>query len=283
MKSNAYLIQALLIGLWWVGLFASEDFFAAFQFSNIDKTSFQSFFLPDITIIGGLSIYRAYKDSKACEFIILGGFAFATLYCINASFLTGSGYLPTLIMILGLCYNMFLVKTDSFFKTAQTNSTFLNATKTILQIICVWSITLGIIPFIITKAFPQSLNTNITIQILALFIFLISSSLGVWSAISLVKNGKGTPLPLDQTQQLVTQGPYQYIRNPMAVAGLLQGVAVSLYLGSLPVFLYTVLGALLWQYVVRPSEEKDMLDRFGSSYSEYKSKVRCWWPDRGSL
>ena len=74
----------------------------------------------------------------------------------------------------------------------------------------------------------------------------------------MVRDGKGTPLPLDQTNKLVVKGPYRYVRNPMAIAGLGQGIAVSVLLGSIHIFVYTLVGAILWQVVVRPMEERNM-------------------------
>ena len=49
---------------------------------------------------------------------------------------------------------------------------------------------------------------------------------------------------------------YPYVRNPMAVAGLGQGVAVALILTSMEVALYCIVGMLIWNYFVRPVEEK---------------------------
>jgi protein-S-isoprenylcysteine O-methyltransferase Ste14 len=94
----------------------------------------------------------------------------------------------------------------------------------------------------------------------------------------MVKEGKGTPLPIDQTQKLVTNGPYRFVRTPMAVAGIGQGISISIIVGSIHIFFYSMLGAVLWHFVVKPLEEKDMEKRFGKDYSEYKQNVGCWIP-----
>ncbi|MCB0540816.1 MAG: hypothetical protein KDE33_25100 [Bacteroidetes bacterium] len=109
MKGTAYLIQATLISLWWIGLLINQNFYNAFQFPEIGDDAFNSFMLPDLIIVAFLSIVRAYKKKKELDYIILGGFGFATLYCINATILTSGGYLSTTVMILGLCYNLFLI------------------------------------------------------------------------------------------------------------------------------------------------------------------------------
>ena len=90
--------------------------------------------------------------------------------------------------------------------------------------------------------------------------------------------GCGTPLPLDTAARLVLAGPYRYVRNPMAVGGLAQGFAVSLWLGSWLTAGYVLSGLLFWQVLVRPIEERELADRFGEPYEDYRKAVRCWWP-----
>lgn len=80
-------------------------------------------------------------------------------------------------------------------------------------------------------------------------------------------------LPLDQTNKLVVSGPYAYVCNPMAIAGIGQGIAISVIFQSIPVFAYSLLGALLWHLVVRPFEERDMSRRFGQSYLNYRLRA----------
>ncbi|MBK7872353.1 MAG: isoprenylcysteine carboxylmethyltransferase family protein [Saprospiraceae bacterium] len=94
----------------------------------------------------------------------------------------------------------------------------------------------------------------------------------------MVKNGNGTPLPIDQTTKLVLTGPYRYVRNPMAIAGVGQGIAVSIIYASIPIFIYSLIGAILWQLVVRPIEENNLKKRFGKEYEDYKQKISCWIP-----
>ena len=79
-------------------------------------------------------------------------------------------------------------------------------------------------------------------------------------------------------RELVVAGAYRYIRNPMVVAGLAQGVAVGLLAGSIPIIIYSLLGAPVWGAIARPWEETDLEKRFGASFRDYRSKVRCWVP-----
>jgi protein-S-isoprenylcysteine O-methyltransferase Ste14 len=278
MKGTAYLLQATLILLWWLGLAISHDFYLAFQFPGITSVGFNSFFAPDIAIIALLSIIRAYKPSRDLELIILGGFAYGSFYCINASILTGGGYLASTIMILGLFYNVFLVYQGVVFKESKSSNVWVNLMKTIVQIICFWTITLVFFPWVIVQAFGVPLIPDTAHTIVGIILFVLFSTLGIRSAISMVWEGKGTPIPADQSKKLVTKGPYKYVRNPMSIAGLGQGIAVSIYLSSIPVFIYVLVGGIIWQFAVRPLEEINMRERFGPEYDEYRQKVKLWIP-----
>jgi protein-S-isoprenylcysteine O-methyltransferase Ste14 len=106
----------------------------------------------------------------------------------------------------------------------------------------------------------------------------LASALGVWSAVVMSTLGDGTPLPSAMPNRLVIAGPYRWIRNPMAVAGIVQGAAVGLILQSWLVVAYAVLGSLVWNYAVRPLEESDLEERFGEEFRHYRDTVRCWIP-----
>lgn len=279
MKEIAYLIQAVLIAAWWLGLSLSDRFFDAFQFAGIGATAFWSFFAPDILVIGVLSLVRAYRDRAALELVILGGFAYGALYCLNATLLTSSGFLATGSMMIGLCYNIFLCFNESLFRQSKSTSLVVNGLKTFIQVVCIWGLALGIIPFVLLDAFGAATIPRIGVASVAgACLFVGFSALGIGSACYMVAQGGGTPLPLDQTNQLVVAGPYKYVRNPMAIAGIGQGLSIALIFLSLPILIYALTGAVIWHLVVRPSEERNMTLRFGQPYLEYQKRVACWLP-----
>jgi protein-S-isoprenylcysteine O-methyltransferase Ste14 len=51
-------------------------------------------------------------------------------------------------------------------------------------------------------------------------------------------------------------------------------------LASVPVVIYALTGAAVWQFWVRPMEERDLLARHGEPYARYRRQVSCWWPRR---
>lgn len=278
MKETAYLLQAALISAWWVGLATSPTFFDAFQFDGIPPTAFWAFFVPDVVLIATLSAIRAYRNYPVLEYIILGAFAYASLYCGNATFLTNSGYLPTGLMFLGLGYNLFLCFHEFSFRTATSDFT-MNVAKTAIQIACIWILALVVIPYIVLDAFGTLALPKLAVSFyVGIVVFTCSSILGLSSAFFMVRDGAGTPLPLDQTNNLVVTGPYRFVRNPMAIAGIGQGIGIAIMFLSFPILVYSMLGAFVWHLVVRPFEEQDMVRRFGESYLEYRERVSCWIP-----
>ena len=282
MKETGYLLQATLIAAWWVGLSFSRTFFDAFQFDEISPVAFRAFFTPDLALIAGLSVFRAYLKVNVLEYVILGAFGYAALYCVNATFLTNSGYLSTGLMLMGLGFNVFLCFCQFLFRNS-SSSFSLNVKKTIVQIICIWALTLVVFPYVILDAFQALAFPKLGISLVfGSLVFVCCSALGLASSYFMVRDGAGTPLPLDQTNNLVVTGPYQYVRNPMAIAGIGQGIAIAIIFQSLPILIYSLLGALVWHMVVRPIEEHDMNCRFGDPYLDYQERVSCWIPKFGA-
>lgn len=152
---------------------------------------------------------------------------------------------------------------------------------TTVQIVVFWGVFLIIIPVII-NAFEDRWNLAYKFPILLVVVgfalLAVSSVIGVWSARAIANFGSGTPLPSQMAHHLVARGPYAFVRNPMAIAGIVQGVAMGLLIGSWLVVVYALIGSLLWNWLIRPHEETDLLERFGDEYRDYAKRVRCWWP-----
>ncbi len=169
-------------------------------------------------------------------------------------------------------------------RRARPASVAFNTFKTLVQSFWMWLVFLGIGPFCVWKFETHLLErgwflARFSGSFAAAIILFCASWLVAWaSAWALIRWGEGTPLPFDATRKLVVRGPYRWVRNPMACASLLQGVAVALFLGSPLVFAYVVCGASLWNLLARPWEERDMERQFGAEFRAYQRVVRCWWP-----
>lgn len=76
--------------------------------------------------------------------------------------------------------------------------------------------------------------------------------------------------------ELVADGPFAFSRNPMylSMTGLLLGIAVLV--GTAPFFLAAVAFWFTMALVFVPAEERQLTAKFGTSWSEYCSRVRRW-------
>ncbi len=165
------------------------------------------------------------------------------------------------------------------FKTAAPASNARNLLKTLGQTAIFWLVFLYLLPRgILALSTHFELPNFLAMPFLGWSAFIVFSTLGLYSGYTMSWLGKGTPLPLDCPNQLVIQGPYRWVRNPMAVAGIGQGICVGIILGSYFVILYALAGGVLWHYLVRPVEEQDLAKRFGAAYLSYQQNTKCWLP-----
>lgn len=89
-----------------------------------------------------------------------------------------------------------------------------------------------------------------------------------WVLSSLGKNVSETVLT-KPTHQLVTSGPYRWIRHPLYTTGLTLLFAVGLMAENVVLLLLAALTAILIRFVVIPPEEAALARRFGEEYGRY--------------
>lgn len=94
-----------------------------------------------------------------------------------------------------------------------------------------------------------------------------------WSIYAQFTAGRGTPVPVMATQELIVKHPYNYCRNPMALGTIVLYLGVAVLLGSISaVIIVIILSALLLVYI-RFLEEAEMDLRFGEAYQEYRKQT----------
>lgn len=167
------------------------------------------------------------------------------------------------------------------FREARPASFAWNYFKTMAQTVVMWTIFLVVGPMLISWVETQLGLPKLAGRPLpGTLMFVAGGSLGLTAGYTMARIGEGTPLPIDTARNLVIAGPYRYLRNPMAAAGTVQSLGVGVILGSPAVFAATFFSALLWDRVVRPAEETDLIERFGEPFVAYQHAVRCWIPHR---
>ncbi|HET9374058.1 MAG TPA: isoprenylcysteine carboxylmethyltransferase family protein [Chthoniobacterales bacterium] len=87
-----------------------------------------------------------------------------------------------------------------------------------------------------------------------------------WSQTVAVKKG----------HELVTSGPYRYLRHPMYAGGLLACIGSAIVAGGPWIFLLVILGALfLWRV---GAEDRLMAQQFPNEYPDYKKRTKALIP-----
>jgi protein-S-isoprenylcysteine O-methyltransferase Ste14 len=152
-------------------------------------------------------------------------------------------------------------------------------TRTAAQIVVVWSFALLLLPWLATRVDEalglDAVGTSAT-RVVGIVLLGAASVWGLRAGWEMAVRGHGTPLPLAAAPVLVTSGPYTWTRNPMAISGVAQTLGVALILGSPTALLIPVAGALLWQCVIAPREDRFMADTFGPQYVAYRAAVPIW-------
>ena len=94
-------------------------------------------------------------------------------------------------------------------------------------------------------------------------------SLGFRSVDAQLTRGRGTPLPVMPTQELLTDGPFRYCRNPMTLGAILAylGIAVTARTPAGIAFVFSFATSLL--VYLKRLEEAELAERFGEAYLAY--------------
>ena len=72
------------------------------------------------------------------------------------------------------------------------------------------------------------------------------------------------------SHQLVTHGPYRWIRHPLYTTGVLLFIALGLIAANWFVLTFALIALLSIRFVVVPMEERELIGRFGAAYQEYR-------------
>ncbi len=97
--------------------------------------------------------------------------------------------------------------------------------------------------------------------------------LGWWAIYVQFTIGRGTPVPVMATQELIIQKPYNYCRNPMALGAIVAYLGVAALAGSISAVVLVLILAILLLIYIKLLEEKEMELRFGEAYREYRKQT----------
>lgn len=104
--------------------------------------------------------------------------------------------------------------------------------------------------------------------------------LAIWSIEVQFRVGRGTPVPLMATQQLVVDPPYTYTRNPMALGALAMYLGVAVVRRSLAAVGWVLVCGAALLATIKRAEEQEMAARFGQDYLAYRERTPFLLPRR---
>ncbi|MFD1715680.1 methyltransferase family protein [Amnibacterium flavum] len=285
-----FALQAPAGAAWWIGV-AVSPFIRETTLGSLDPLIVAVFDLPLFVLASALAAFAVRAAAWTATVwtllvaVALAGYAIVTteagwgvLVMIAAA---GGSVIGLALVVLGRIPTEWIIAGPFAFRPAAVHRPTGHLASTFGQLVLFWGFFLAAVPLLI-EMFEDRLGLGIPFGPYATWagaaLLLPASALGIWSAITMALIGQGTPLPAAMASQLVVAGPYRFVRNPMAVAGITQGVAVGLMLSSWLVVGYALIGSVLWNYAVRPLEEADLAARFGEPYRRYQRAVRCWIP-----
>ena len=286
-----FAVQAIAGAVWWVAVFTSP-IVRETTLGGLNPVVVAAFDIPlfvGASALAALGITGAATVSTCWTGLVataLAGYATITAQAgwgvvVMAAATVGSVFALCLVL-LGRIPTDWMIRGPFAFRPAAARPTAAtHVASTFRQIAVFWGLFLVVIPIVarlLEQRWAIALPFPAFVGPVGVAVLVSASALGIWSAIVMSTLGNGTPLPSAMPTTLVIAGPYRWVRNPMAVAGIVQGVAVGLILSSWVVVVYAIAGSLVWNYAIRPHEEADLERRFGDEFRRYRDTVWCWVP-----
>lgn len=110
---------------------------------------------------------------------------------------------------------------------------------------------------------------------IGVILIIIGFIIRMWATIHFNKN-EVKIIEMKKHSKLITSGPYKYSRNPLYIGILGITLGFVFISGSVLGLVFIVLFFFFWDFIIRKTEEPNLLAKFGNSYLIYKNNVRRW-------
>jgi len=120
----------------------------------------------------------------------------------------------------------------------------------------------------------------VVLRVLGFVLLVSGAAIQLWTGKLLrLKGLMGLPeISREVESRLVTEGAFSAVRHPTYLSHTLMFAGVFLITGVTSVGIVTFLDFLVINVVVIPLEERELADRFGLSYEEYKKRIPKFFP-----
>jgi protein-S-isoprenylcysteine O-methyltransferase Ste14 len=122
------------------------------------------------------------------------------------------------------------------------------------------------------KRFGWSPDLPNYIQVIALFVIILGSSIGTWAMITNKFFSSHVRIQTERGHQVVNTGPYRFVRHPGYAGGLISWLAAPVFFSSYWIIIPTIL-AIIGSILRTALEDRTLLDEL-PGYEEFAQRTR---------
>jgi len=133
---------------------------------------------------------------------------------------------------------------------------------------------LSILAFIVNPSWMEwsSFDVPMWVRHLAVGAGLLALPLVYWVMISIGNNISETVLT-KENHELVTHGPYHWVRHPLYTVSILMLISVSLIAANWFMMMMTAIASIGIASLILPKEEAELVSKFGAEYRVYQDRT----------
>lgn len=140
----------------------------------------------------------------------------------------------------------------------------------------IWTLIYILIATAISWALGWPRVPGLPLPLLGIIVILLSFVPPVWAAFLFRRAGTEINPTSPTNRALVTEGPYQWTRNPMYLSLIVLSLGIAIWVGAWPMFLAPIAVFATANFVHIPFEEAKMRRQFDVAYDGYCGRVRRW-------
>lgn len=140
----------------------------------------------------------------------------------------------------------------------------------------IWTLIYILIATAISWALGWPKVPGLPLPLLGIVLVILAFVPPVWAALLFRRAGTEIQPTSPTNQALVTDGPYQWTRNPMYSGLVILSLGIAIWSGCWPMFLVPIAVFATANWVHIPFEEAKMRRQFGAAYDDYCAQVRRW-------
>ena len=156
------------------------------------------------------------------------------------------------------------------------------ALRSIAWTLLIPGVVVGYIPWRYFGLEGRAVNLSNPLTVAGLACMAGGAALLIACVFEFARSGRGTLSPVDPPRELVAQGMYRYVRNPMYLSVSVILLGETLLARSAALAAYAAVWFGLVNVFVMGYEEPWLRHRFGASYDEYANTVGRWIPTSGT-